>query len=49
MVSVISFSKGKQEKFCRCEKCKTESRHRALRNDEIDFHETLEKAINRNT
>lgn len=41
MVSVISFSKDKHEKFCRCPKCRGETKHRKLREDELTFGEVL--------
>ena len=45
MVNVMSFSKGKHEKFCRCKKCKQETKHRKLRDDELDFVEILSKKL----
>lgn len=45
MVSVMSFSKEKHEKFCKCPKCWSETRHRKLRDDELNFGEVLEKKI----
>ena len=47
MVNVISFSNGKHEKFCRCPKCYSETKHRKLRDDELDFGEVLNKAIHK--
>ena len=41
MVGVISFSKDKHEKFCRCPKCRGETRHRKLSDDELSFGEVL--------
>ncbi len=41
MVGVMSFSKGKHEKFCRCPKCKGETKHNLLRDDELNFGEVL--------
>lgn len=41
MVGVMSFSKDKQEKFCQCPKCKKESKHNPLRNNELEFGEVL--------
>ena len=45
MVGVLSFSKDKHERFCRCPKCYSESRHRRVNDDELDFGEYLSKAI----
>lgn len=47
MVSVVSFSKDKHEKFCRCPKCYCETKHKKLRDDELDFGEELNKAIHK--
>ncbi len=43
MVGVMSFSKDKDEKFCRCPKCRGETKHNLLRNIELDFGEILHK------
>lgn len=48
MIGVISFSKNRHERFCRCPKCYSEIRHRRIREDEIDFGEMLYKAFNNN-
>ena len=45
MVGAISFSKDKHEKFCRCPKCYSETKHRKLRDDELDFGEVLSREI----
>ena len=45
--SVMSFLKDKHEKFCKCPKCYCETKHRKLRDDELDFGEVLNKAINK--
>ena len=37
MTGVMSFSKDKHEKFDRCPKCFGETKHRKLRDDELDF------------
>ena len=47
MQPVMSFSKGKNEKFCRCPKCYEETKHKKLRDDELDFREVLHKEINK--
>lgn len=45
MVSVISFSKDKHEKFCRCPKCYEETRHNRISDSELNFGEVLHKKI----
>ena len=45
MKSIMSFSKDKHEMFCRCPKCYGETKHRKLRDDELDFGEVLNKEI----
>ena len=45
MVGVISFSSDKHEKFCRCPKCYSETKHKKLRDDELDFGEVLSREI----
>ena len=47
MVGVMSFSKGKHEKFGRCSKCFGETKHQKLRDEELDFGEVLNKAIHK--
>ena len=47
MVGVISFSSDKREKFYKCPKCHGETRHRKLKDSEIDFGEELNKAIHK--
>ena len=47
MQPVMSFLKDKHEKFCKCPKCYCETKHRKLRDDELDFGEVLNKAINK--
>ena len=42
MVGVMSFSKNKHEKFCRCPKCYSETKHSQIKDDELDFKEILE-------
>ena len=39
------FSKDKNEKFCRCPKCYSETKHKKLRDDELDFGEVLSREI----
>lgn len=45
MSNVMSFSQDKHEKFCKCPKCYSETRHQKLRDEELDFGEVLDKAI----
>ena len=47
MIGVMSFTKDKHEKFCRCSKCYSETRHKKLRDDELDFGELLSKEIHK--
>ena len=47
MQPVMSFSKDKHEKFDCCPKCFGETKHRKLRDDDLDFVEVLNKAINK--
>lgn len=45
MMEVMSFSKNKNEKFCRCTKCYSESKHKKLDDNELNFGEILHKEI----
>ena len=45
MASIMSFSKDRHEKFCRCPKCFSETKHKKLRDDELVFGELLNKEI----
>ena len=45
MVNVMSFSKGKHEKFCRCPKCCSETRHTKINDNELSFGEVLHREI----
>ena len=45
MQPVMSFSKDKHEKFCRCPKCRGETRHRVLRDEELSFGEVLSREL----
>ena len=47
MVGVMSFSKDKNEKFCRCPKCYEETKHKKLRDEELVFGEVLDKEIHK--
>ena len=43
MNTVVSFSKNYSEKFCRCPKCKSESKHYKIKSDNIVFGEVLNR------
>ena len=45
MKGVMSFSKDKHDKFCRCPKCYEETKHKKLGDDELTFGELLHKEI----
>ena len=47
MQPVMSFSKDKHEKFCRCPKCYEETKHRKLADDDLNFGEELNKAMHK--
>lgn len=47
MIGVMSFSKDKHEKFGRCPKCYSETKHQIIRDVELDFGEVLNKAIHK--
>lgn len=47
MIGVMSFSHDKHEKFCRCLQCRDETRHRKIKDDELDFTEVLGKEIHK--
>ena len=47
MKSVMSFSKDKNEKFNRCSKRYSETRHKKLREDELSFGEVLHKELHK--
>ena len=45
MQPVMSFSKGKREKFNKCPKCYGETKDVKLRDDELTFGEILHKEL----
>lgn len=49
MIGVMSFSKDKHEKFCRCPKCRAETRHTKLDDSELNFGEYLHREIKKET
>lgn len=48
MVSVMSFSKDKHEKFCYCLKCRGETKRQRIREEELNFGEVLIKTVSNN-
>ena len=46
MKQVMSFSKDKREKSCCCPKCRDETKHKKLQDEELDFGEVLHREIN---
>lgn len=47
MVGVMSFSKDKNEKFDKCNKCHSETKHRKLDEKELNFGEVLDREIHK--
>ena len=47
MIGIMSFSKDKHEKFCRCPKCCSETRHIKLDDSELNFGEYLYRELER--
>lgn len=47
MIGVMSFSKDKHEKFCRCPRCYGETKHVKINDDELCFGEYLHIEINK--
>lgn len=43
MVGVMSFSKDKHEKYCRCPKCMRETRRQTMKDIDLSFGEVLRK------
>ena len=43
MIGAMSFSKDKHEKFMMCPKCRGETKHQKLRDDDLNFGEVLDK------
>ena len=43
MIGAMSFSKDKHEKFMMCPKCRGETKHQRLRDDDLNFGEVLDK------
>ena len=47
MQPVMSFSKDKREKFNKCPKCFSESKHQKLDDNELTFGEALHKELHK--
>ena len=47
MVDVLSFSKDKNEKFNRCPRCYSETRHNKIKDNDLNFGEVLDKEIHK--
>ena len=47
MIKVMSFSKDKHEKFCKCPKYHKETKHRKFTDDELNFGEVLNMEISK--
>lgn len=45
MVGVLSFSEDKNEKFNRCPRCYSETRHNKIKDGELNFGELLDNEI----
>ena len=45
MISILSFSKDKNEKFNRCPKCYSETRHNKIKDNDLNFEELLDTEI----
>ena len=43
MQPIMSFSSDKHGRFCRCPKCFGETKHKKLRDDDLNFGEVLDK------
>lgn len=47
MSTVMHFEKGNNQKYNQCPKCKQETKHVTLRDNDINFGEELNKATRR--
>ena len=45
MVSVMSFLNDKHEKFYCCPKCRGETKHQRIKDEELNFGEVLDRQI----
>ena len=44
MGRVLSFSKDKREKYYRCPKCRSKTKHQKVKDEDLDFREELNRA-----
>lgn len=47
MVEVMSFSKDKREKFNRCPRCYSETKHKSISDKELEFEELFQKELHK--
>ena len=47
IIRIMSFSKNKHEKFNHCPKCFGETRHKKLRDNNLDFGEVLSRELHK--
>ena len=47
MIPTMSFSKERNEKFYRCKKCNSETRHYKINDNDLSFGEILHKQIHK--
>ena len=47
MIGLLSFRKDKNEKFCRCPNCYSETKHKKLDDKELSFGEVLDREIHK--
>ena len=47
MIGVMSFSQDKHEKFCRCPKCYSETKHQNIKSSDLSFGEELNKEMHK--
>ena len=47
MVEVMSFSRDKHEKYCRCPKCRGETKRCKIGKEDLSFGEVLNKTYKR--
>lgn len=47
MICVMSFSSDNHNRFCRCPKCYSETRHIKINDNELSFGECLHRELNR--
>lgn len=45
MVGVMSFAKERHERFCRCPRCYSESKHKKISDYDLDFGEYLHREM----